>query len=113
MSECQEPCMPFNRQTKLMTSLWVALAAFLAFLIIGSPPLYWLTSFMGSTVRLPLNIRVAGRKALPLGVAPSWWGWILHSIVAGALAYGLGLLFMQPWKKDDKCCCPLTEPVQP
>ena len=59
---------------------------------------------MATTVGgLPIN----AKGMLPVGVAPSWWGWILHSIVAGLLGYGISLLFMAPWKKDDKCMCPL------
>ena len=99
MSECAENCTVFNRKTKLVTSLWVALTTFIVFLIIGSPMLYWLTS----SIRLGTASR---SSSLPLGVAPNWWGWILHSIVAGLLGYGIGLLFMAPWKNDDRCCCP-------
>ena len=105
MSSCDKTCSKFDLNAKLMASLYAALSTFICFLLIGCPGTYWLTSFLGTTVK---SLPLAAKAMLPGGVASSWLGWILHSIVAGLLGYGLSLLFMAPWKKDDKCCCPVN-----
>jgi hypothetical protein len=85
----------------MKASLWVGLTVFICFLIIGSPYVYKLTS------ALKLRTSVACPSG-PLKIAPSWFGWILHTVVAALLGLVVGYLFMKPWE-DEKCICPQTK----
>jgi hypothetical protein len=96
-SNCPENCENFGDKQKLDASWWVALTVFICYFVISSPFLYYLTSFLKSTVKC---------TGAPLNRAPSWWGWILHSIVAGFLGLGIGYAFMMPGKPV-KCSCPV------
>ena len=98
-----ETCSIHGLPTKLASSGAVALVTFVTYLIIASPVMYKFTSlFLGTGVnRLPS----AARAMVPLGVVPNWWGYVLHAIVAALVGYGLGLLMMNPFSKEEKCCC--------
>lgn len=96
--KCGADCTKFTKKKKFYASWWVALTVFICFLVIGSPFLFWLTHNLkfGTAVVCPRG---------PFKLGPSWWGWILHSIVAGFLGLGLGYAFMKPGEPE-KCCCP-------
>lgn len=96
---CVAPCQVFDHKKEVEASLYVGLTTFICFLIFGCPALYAATSFLKTT---------AGSRDMPflLRFAPSWWGWILHAVVAGAIAIGIGYGFMQINSKVPKCCCP-------
>jgi heme/copper-type cytochrome/quinol oxidase subunit 2 len=101
--ECKKPCELFGRKAKRMGALWVAITTLICFLVIGSPLLYMITGFLFKFSR----VSSTGARGISLqsGIAFSWIGWAIHSLVAFGLAYGIGFAFMQP-KKADKCCCP-------
>jgi len=94
---CGPGCTMFSKREKIHASVWVAFTTFLCFLVIGSPFVFWLTSKMKLQTAVVCSLG-------PLQLGQSWWGWILHSVVAGCLGLGLGYAVMKP-NEPAKCCC--------
>jgi len=99
---CGLGCTLYDTKEKWMTSLWVGLTAFIVFFIFASPVLYRITSFLGTTILCKENKKAAAKRA------PSWWGWFLHSLIAGGVAIPIayGFMELQTRGKKDQCCCP-------
>jgi hypothetical protein len=98
MSCPEKACKQFNAEDRFRASWWVALAAFLSFLIAGSPVLYKLTGYIG-------NFTATKFIPGPLQVCPSWPGWFFHSVAAGLLGLGFGYLFMALRSNPKQCYC--------
>ena len=88
-------CHRFGYRQKVYASLWSALAALIAAFIVFSPVMFRVTSFLGTATQL---------QGAAFGYAPTWVGWLVHTVVAAAVTVGFALLFMQPWKKPVDMC---------
>jgi hypothetical protein len=92
---CPQHCNKFDNTKKFYASLSVGLIALIVFLVFSSKWAYQLTGHILDTYEKGSD-----------GATPTTTGLIVHGVVAGLVAVGLGFLIMMPWKKA-KCVCPM------
>lgn len=83
MSDTKD-CTTFDLNAKLMASMWTGLIAAGVFFLFG-------IALLGTCGKLK--------------VMKSWGLLVLMGICAGAVAFGVAILVMEPWNKTVKQCC--------